>query len=175
MSINSHDTKVRRASLAALLVGAAVGVGATAFALSSSSLAAANPPPLGLSSSAPVAPQTGFAPLVSKVKPAVVQIATTSRPEVSQDDQDGQMQQQQQIPDDLPAPFGGWALACFALPEWVGVTARSSNPDIITLEGDQERSGFNRTGGRPGTFTGGCDERTGNPHSGVQQRQTGNL
>ena len=106
MSINSHDTSVRRASLAALLVGAAVGVGATAFALSGSSFAAANPPPLGLSSSAPVAPQTGFAPLVSKVKPTVVQIATTSRQEASQDDQDDQMQQQQQIPDDLPAPFG---------------------------------------------------------------------
>src|ERR1700761_4777642 len=107
MSIDSHDTKVKRASLAALLVGAAVGVGAPALALSPSSFAAANPPPLGLSSSAPVVPQTGFAPLVSKVKPAVVQIATTSRADASQDDdQDGQMQQQQQIPDDLPAPFG---------------------------------------------------------------------
>jgi len=104
-----NNTSVRRASLAALLVGAAVGVGATALALSGSSFAAANPPPLGLSSSAPVMPQTGFAPLVAKVKPAVVQIATTSRPEMNQemnqDDQDGQMQQQQ-IPNDLPAPFG---------------------------------------------------------------------
>ena len=99
-----NNTSVRRASLAALLVGAAVGVGATALALSGSSFAAANPPPLGLSSSAPVVPQTGFAPLVAKVKPAVVQIATTSRPEMNQDDQDSQMQQQ--IPDDMPAPFG---------------------------------------------------------------------
>src|ERR1700761_3580856 len=105
MSINPHDTSVRRASLAALLVGAAVGVGATALALSGSSFAAANPPPLGLSSSAPVVPQTGFAPLVAKVKPAVVQIATTTRPEMSQDDQNSQMEQEQ-IPDDLPAPFG---------------------------------------------------------------------
>src|SRR3984957_13415360 len=104
-----NNTSSRRASLAALLLGAAVGVGATALALSGSSFAAANPPPLGLSSSAPVVPQTGFAPLVAKVKPAVVQIATTSRPEMNQemnqDDQGSQMQQQQ-IPDDMPAPFG---------------------------------------------------------------------
>jgi serine protease Do len=100
-----NNTSARRASLAALLVGAAVGVGATALALSGSSFAAANPPPLGLSSSAPMVPQTGFAPLVAKVKPAVVQIATTTRPEMNQDDQGSQMQQQQ-IPDDMPAPFG---------------------------------------------------------------------
>src|SRR5580704_1120123 len=106
ISPTPNNASVRRASLAALLVGAAVGVGATALALSGSSFAAANPPPLGLSSSAPEVPQTGFAPLVAKVKPAVVQIATTSRPEMRQDDQDGEMQQQQQIPDDMPAPFG---------------------------------------------------------------------
>jgi serine protease Do len=100
-----NNTSARRASLAALLLGAAVGVGATALALSGSSFAAANPPPLGLSSSAPMVPQPGFAPLVAKVKPAVVQIATTTRPEMNQDDQGGQMQQQQ-IPDDMPAPFG---------------------------------------------------------------------
>jgi len=99
-----HDPSVRRASLAALLVGAAIGVGATALAFSGSSLAANNPPPLGLSSPAPATPQSGFAPLVAKVKPAVVQIATTSRPEMSQGDQSGQMQQD--MPQDLPAPFG---------------------------------------------------------------------
>jgi serine protease Do len=105
ISPTPNNTSVRRASLAALLVGTAIGVGATALALSGSSFAAANPPPLGLSSSAPVAPQTGFAPLVAKVKPAVVQITTTTRPEMNQDDQGSQMEQQQ-IPDDLPAPFG---------------------------------------------------------------------
>ena len=111
MSISStpNNASARRASLAALLLGAAVGVGATALALSGSSFAAANPPPLGLSSSASMVPQTGFAPLVAKVKPAVVQIATTTRQEMNQemnqDDQGSQMQQQQ-IPDDLPAPFG---------------------------------------------------------------------
>ena len=98
------NAPIRRASLAALLVGAAIGVGATALAFSGSSLAAANPPPLGLNSAAPVAPQTGFAPLVAKVKPAVVQIATTSRPAMREDDQDSQMQQQ--MPQDLPAPYG---------------------------------------------------------------------
>jgi len=101
------DTSVRRASLAALLVGAAIGVGATALAFSGTSLAAGTPPPLGLSSPVPVAPQAGFAPLVSKVKAAVVQIATTSRPQMDQDDQDDQDgQMQQQMPQDLPAPFG---------------------------------------------------------------------
>jgi serine protease Do len=105
MSISpTRNNSMRRASLAALLVGAAIGVGATAFAFSGSSLAAGNPPPLGLSSPAPATPQSGFAPLVAKVKPAVVQIATTSRPEINQDDQDDQMQQQ--MPQDMPAPFG---------------------------------------------------------------------
>src|ERR1700679_1446310 len=96
ISPTPNNASVRRASLAALLVGAAVGVGATALALAGSCLAAAKTPPLGLSSSAPVVPQTGFAPLVTKVKPAVVQIATTSLPEINQemtqDDQDSQMQ-----------------------------------------------------------------------------------
>jgi serine protease Do len=106
-SLLPKDTSVRRASLAALLVGAALGVGGTALTLSGSSLAAANPPPLGLSSPVPVAPQAGFAPLVSKVKAAVVQIATTSRPQMDQDDQgDQDSQMQQQMPQDLPAPFG---------------------------------------------------------------------
>jgi serine protease Do len=99
-----QNTNIRRASLAALLVGAAIGVSATALAFSGSSLAAGNPPPLRLSSPAPATPQSGFAALVAKVKPAVVQIATTSRPEMDQDDQDGQMQQQ--MPQDMPAPFG---------------------------------------------------------------------
>jgi serine protease Do len=102
---NSQDTNIRRASLVALLLCAAMGVGATAIAVSGSSFAAANPPPLGLNSNAPVTPQAGFAPLVAKVKPAVVQIAVTSQQQMSQDDQDGQMQQQE-IPNDLPAPFG---------------------------------------------------------------------
>jgi serine protease Do len=106
MSTSPTPNNASRASLAALLVGAAIGVGATALALSGSSFAAGNPPPLTLSSASPIVPQPGFAPLVAKVKPAVVQIAITSRPQVSEDDQDGQMQQQQQIPDDLPAPFG---------------------------------------------------------------------
>jgi serine protease Do len=98
------DTSVRRASLAALLVGAAIGVGATALAFSGTSLAAGTPPPLALSSPVTATPQSGFAPLVAKVKPAVVQIAITSRPQIDQGDQDGQMQQDG--PQDMPGPFG---------------------------------------------------------------------
>ena len=101
-----NNTGIRRASLAALLVGAAIGVGATAFALSGSSLAASNPPPLGLSSTAQVAPQTGFGPLVAKVKPAVVQIATVSRPQANQDEQDGQDGQDSQAMPQMQGPFG---------------------------------------------------------------------
>lgn len=96
---------IRRASLVALLAGAAIGVGATALALSGPTFAAA--PPLGLSSNEnPVVPQAGFAPLVAKVKPAVVQIATTEisqGDQGSQDDQDSPDMQQFQ---NLPAPFG---------------------------------------------------------------------
>jgi len=104
MSNSPTPNNASRASLAALLVGAAIGVGATALALSGSSFAAGNPPPLGLSSAGPMVPQTGFAPLVAKVKPAVVQIAITSRPQLSEDNQDGQdSQAMPQIPD---LPFG---------------------------------------------------------------------
>lgn len=55
-------------------------------------------------SQAPLAPQQGFAPLVARVKPAVVQIATISTPSV---DQDGDQSEStpQGIPD-LPGPFG---------------------------------------------------------------------
>jgi serine protease Do len=104
--MSASPTNASRASLAALLVGAAIGIGATALALSGSSFAAGNPPPLGLSSAGPVMPQTGFAPLVAKVKPAVVQIATTSRPQLSEDSQDGQDSQAMPQMPGMPAPFG---------------------------------------------------------------------
>jgi serine protease Do len=58
---------------------------------------AATPPPLAV---APVNSQPGFGPLVAKVKPAVVQIATISRPQ-GDDGQD-----LQQMMPDLPPPFG---------------------------------------------------------------------
>jgi serine protease Do len=84
-----------------------VGTGATALALSGTSFAAANPPPL---SQAPVMPQAGFAPLVARVKPAVVQIATVSRPQLSADeqgdDQDNQGSQTMPQMPDMPGPFG---------------------------------------------------------------------
>ena len=62
-----------KAVLLALLLGTALGAGGIAW---SSDLAAnaGAPPPLSL---APVVSQTGFADLVDKVKPAVVQIAVT--------------------------------------------------------------------------------------------------
>ncbi len=86
-----------RSAVLALLVGTAVISGGVGYAISAPSGAAA-PPPLSIT---PVSPQAGFAPLVARVKPAVVQIATISRPN---GDQDGD-NQLQQMPD-LPAPFG---------------------------------------------------------------------
>jgi serine protease Do len=67
-------------SLAALLVGAALGAGGVAWT-AGPAMAAPSSKPLSLP---PVANQAGFADLVQKVKPAVVQIATTEMPQVSQ-------------------------------------------------------------------------------------------
>jgi serine protease Do len=80
--------------IVALLLGSALGAGGTVLALSGPSLAA-NPAPITVT---PFNPQSGFAPLVARVKPAVVQIATVSRPEA------GDGQQMQQLPD-LQGPF----------------------------------------------------------------------
>ena len=71
---------------AALLLGAVIGASGVALALSGPSFAA---PPISV---APVNPQPGFAPLVAKVKPAVVQIATISRPEANMEESDSQGQ-----------------------------------------------------------------------------------
>jgi len=84
-----------RSAFLALLLGTAIGAGGVSYALSGQSLAA-TPPPLSVT---PTNPQTGFAPLVARVKPAVVEVTTVSRPAV--DDQ----QLNQQMPD-FPAPFG---------------------------------------------------------------------
>jgi serine protease Do len=81
--------------IAALLLSAAVGAGAAAWAVSGPSFAAAAPLTM-----TPVNPQAGFAPLVARVKPAVVQITTISQAAEAQDN--GTLQQ---MPD-LPAPFG---------------------------------------------------------------------
>jgi serine protease Do len=91
--------------LAGLLLGAALGAGGALVGLSGSSLLATAAP----LSQAPVAPQQGFAPLVQRVKPAVVQIATISVPQAQQEsdqnsDQSGAMPEQQ-MPD-MPGPFG---------------------------------------------------------------------
>jgi serine protease Do len=98
-----HTTK---SAIAALLLGTAIGAGGIGFALSNQSLAA-TAPPLGI---ATANPQAGFAPLVARVKPAVVQIATVSPPgggdeDQQQDQRDQQNRQFQQMPN-LPGPFG---------------------------------------------------------------------
>ena len=93
------DTRVpgrSRATLAALLLGTVIGAGG--WALSPSF--AASPAPITVT---PVNPQASFAPLVAKVKPAVVQIATTSRPQAAA--ADGEQMQMQQMPN-LPGPLG---------------------------------------------------------------------
>jgi len=93
----------RRAIIAALLLGTALGAGGFAFAISAQpSLAAAVvTAPLGLP---PVTAQAGFASLVEKVKPAVVQIATTGQQLGRQDDQDNQASPQ--MPNLPQGPFG---------------------------------------------------------------------
>ena len=94
--------RLSRTAIAALLFGTSLGAGGAALALSESSFAAAAP--IAVS---PVNPQPGFAPLVSKVKAAVVEIATVSSPGVEQGqrEREEQNQQLQQMPD-MPGPFG---------------------------------------------------------------------
>ncbi len=84
-----------RAVMAALLLGTAIGAGGVAWTLSDRSFAA-TPAPITVT---PTNPQPGFAPLIAKVKPAVVQIAVTSQPAA-----DRQGADMQQMPD-LPPPF----------------------------------------------------------------------
>jgi serine protease Do len=92
---SSPKLRKSRNMIAALLLGTAVGASGAAWALSGPSFAATAP-----LSVTPASPQPGFAPLVAKVKAAVVQITTISQPTASADNQP-----QQQMPD-LPAPFG---------------------------------------------------------------------
>ena len=115
MSTNTPQTQVkpgtRRTIVAALLIGTALGAGGVAIAISAQpSLAAAvATAPLSLP---PVAAQAGFATLVEKVKPAVVQIATSGQQLGRQEDQNNQDDQTSpQMPDlqmpNLPqGPFG---------------------------------------------------------------------
>jgi len=94
--------RISRTAVAALLFGTSLGAGGAALALFESSFAAAAPITVS-----PVNPQPGFAPLVSKVKAAVVEIATVSSPgvEQGQGEREEQNQQLQQMPD-MPGPFG---------------------------------------------------------------------
>jgi serine protease Do len=87
--------------MAGLLLGVALGASGALVAFSGSSLLATAAP----LSQAPVAPQQGFAPLVARVKPAVVQIATISTAAADQDNDQSDALPHQQMPD-MPGPFG---------------------------------------------------------------------
>lgn len=89
---------ISKATVAALFLGTCLVGGGAALVLSDSTLAA--PAPLSVS---PVNAQPGFAPLVTKVKAAVVQISTISR--LASDGDGTQNQQLQQMPE-FPGPFG---------------------------------------------------------------------
>jgi len=95
MSFHIFPERKSRIVLTALLLGTALGAGGAAWTLADRSFAA-TPPPLAV---APVNSQPGFGPLVAKVKPAVVQIATVSQAQ-GEDGQD-----LQQMMPDLPPPF----------------------------------------------------------------------
>jgi serine protease Do len=84
-----------RRVIAALLLGVAFGAGAATWTVSGTSRATAAP-----LSVMPTSPQPGFAPLVARVKPAVVEVTTLSEPDAQQS-----AAPSQQTPD-LPAPFG---------------------------------------------------------------------
>ena len=105
MSTDQLQKTPRQRKLAGLLLGAALGASGAFVAFTGSSLLATAAP----LSQAPVAPQQGFAPLVARVKPAVVQIATISMAQQESDDQSdaspGQMPDLQQMPG-LPGDFG---------------------------------------------------------------------
>ncbi|HVW72685.1 MAG TPA: DegQ family serine endoprotease [Rhizomicrobium sp.] len=85
--------------IASLVLGAALGASGAFLAISGSSLLATAAP----LSQSPVAPQQGFAPLVARVKPAVVQISTISV--AQQQDSDDSDAVPQAMPD-LPGDFG---------------------------------------------------------------------
>jgi serine protease Do len=111
MSDTSTFRHSPRALAAALLVTTALAAGAGAFLATNSGLTA-NAAPLSV---APSNPQPGFAPLVAKVKPAVVQIAVISlghdaEAQDQQDDNNDDAQQMPNLPPDIQRffrQFGG--------------------------------------------------------------------
>lgn len=89
--------------MAGLLLGAALGASGAFLAISGSSLLATAAP----LSQTPVAPQAGFAPLVARVKPAVVQISIISVAQQESDDQsDAGPQAMPGMGDGMPGDFG---------------------------------------------------------------------
>ena len=97
-SVNVSSKRAARV-LATLLMGSCMGVGG-ALLLSEPSNAASTPPINAM----PASPQYSFAPLVQRVKPAVVQIATISGGAASHSE-DGPQLQSPNTPD-LDGPFG---------------------------------------------------------------------
>ena len=101
MSTDHHHKTLAQRRMAGLLLGAALGASGALIAFTGSSLLATAAP----LSQTPVAPQQGFAPLVARVKPAVVQISTISTLAGDQDNNQSDALPQQEMPD-LQGPFG---------------------------------------------------------------------
>jgi serine protease Do len=101
MSSDQHQKTPAQRRMAGLLLGAALGASGALIAVAGSSILATAAP----LSQTPLAPQQGFAPLVARVKPAVVQIATISTAHEQDDEQSEASPEQQQMPD-FQGPMG---------------------------------------------------------------------
>src|SRR5215469_16690784 len=95
MSSDQHQKTPAQRRMAGLLLGAALGASGALIVFTGSSMLATAAP----LSQTPFAPQQGFAPLVARVKPAVVQIATISTLHGQDDEQSEASPEQQQMPD----------------------------------------------------------------------------
>jgi serine protease Do len=101
MSSDQHQKTPAQRRMAGLLLGAALGASGALIVFTGSSMLATAAP----LSQTPFAPQQGFAPLVARVKPAVVQIATISTLHGQDDEQSEASPEQQQMPD-FQGPMG---------------------------------------------------------------------
>jgi serine protease Do len=100
MSTDPHQKTPAQRRMTGLLLGAALGASGALIAFTGSPLLATASP----LSETPLAPQQGFAPLVARVKPAVVQIATISTLH-ELDDEQSDASPEQQMPD-FQGPMG---------------------------------------------------------------------
>ncbi|HEY1877910.1 MAG TPA: trypsin-like peptidase domain-containing protein, partial [Rhizomicrobium sp.] len=101
MSTDPHQKTPAQRRMTGLLLGAALGASGALIAFTGAPLLATAAP----LSQTPFAPQQGFAPLVARVKPAVVQIATISTLHEQDDEQSEAPPEQQQMPD-FQGPMG---------------------------------------------------------------------